>query len=60
MLDLLALLTFLSEFDAAGGVAANLPAGHFIVPKRSGYDNVFVHAAVCPKKKTTVNAGNDK
>lgn len=49
VLDLLALLTLLPEFEAAGGVAANLPAGHFVVPERLGYDDIFAHVAVCPK-----------
>lgn len=47
MLDLFAFLTLVTELDAAGRVAANLPAGHLSVAKRFGDDDVLIHAAVC-------------
>lgn len=47
MLDFFALLALVAELDAAGRVAADLPAGHLAVTKRFGDDHVLIHAAVC-------------
>lgn len=51
MLDVFALLTLVAELDAAGGVAADLSAGHPAVAERFSDHHVLVHVAACKRKK---------
>lgn len=47
MLDVSAFLALVAEHEAAGGVAANLSAGHPAAAERFGDNHVLVHTAVC-------------
>lgn len=55
MLDVFALLTLVTELDAAGRVSANLPAGHPAVSKGFGDHHVLVHVGVCKTESRVLN-----